>query len=187
MGKKEDFEKFLERQQKEAEQKKIDWESQKQDWLSHIDDFYRMVRGFLKSYTEQGRVEFSQKPMELSEEHIGHYTVDKLILVFGGIEVTFTPVGTLLIGAKGRIDMRAKAGLVRFVLVDKELSGPRVRVRVSINGEPPKAVRKKPPKPVEWAWRIAVPPPATEFVEINEETFFSALMEVMSRVLSVRV
>ena len=42
----------------------------------------------------------------------------------GNAEIIFTPIGTLLIGAKGRIDMTSNAGTVKFVLVDKNLSGP---------------------------------------------------------------
>ena len=34
--------------------------------------------------------------------------------------------------------------------------------------------------PIEWEWKITTPPPRIKYIDINEESFFSALMEVIN-------
>lgn len=178
---KKDFEDFLNKQEEsKKEEKKIDWDAHKQEWLDNVDNFYVMIDSFLKDYIDKRKIIPTKEKIELIEDHIGQYTVDKLIFEMGNSKITFTPIGTLLIGAKGRIDMTSSAGTVKFVLVDKNSSGPKVSVKIHIDGEAPKKESEKKKPPIEWGWKIATPPPRIKYIDINEESFFSALMEVVN-------
>ena len=47
-----------------------------------------------------------------------------MILKIGRQEITMTPVGTLLIGAKGRVEVVGPAGRTRLLLVNSKAFGP---------------------------------------------------------------
>jgi hypothetical protein len=73
-----------------------------------------------------------------------------MILKIGRQEITMTPVGTLLIGAKGGVEVVGPAGRTRLLLVSSKASGPTPAVET-------------PPKKIKWAWKIATsaPPSST--------------------------
>jgi hypothetical protein len=100
-----------------------------------------------------------------------------MILKIGPQEITMTPVGTLLIGAKGRVDVVGPAGRARFVLVDREASGPKVKVTVSIGQSKARQVEPS-PRETEWAWKIATNPPTIQYIELTQDSLFQAILEV---------
>jgi len=160
------FESFLEKQdlKKKEEKGQIDWNERKKDWLRHIGEFYQIVQGFLKEYLEQGKVSINPKPLTLNEEHIGSYETEKCHLRMGSQEVVFSPVGTRMIGSRGRIDMEGRAGKVILLLVDKESEGISVKTRIYAGGEAPKE-KDAEKKEIIWTWKIATPPPLLRYVD----------------------
>lgn len=101
-----DFENFLKSSAAaKKEEAPVDWNKQKQDWLNFIDDFYSKITDWLEDYKKQDLVEFSYTDKSITEEYIGSYSVKKMDLKLVGNILTFEPIGTLLIGAKGRIDL----------------------------------------------------------------------------------
>ena len=101
-----------------------------------------------------------------------------MILKIGGQEIVLTPVGTLLIGSKGRVDVIGPAGRTRLILVDREASAPTIKVSVHIGGKPQAAAKEPLHKKINWAWKIVTTPPAVRFLELTQESFFRALMEI---------
>ena len=107
----------------------VDWGQQREEWLQHLSHFYQLVEAFMREYVEQGKVSLHRATKTLHEEYIGDYSVDTLALYIGPNKIEFDPIGTNLIGAKGRVDMRSAKGTVKFVLVpeDATTTVPRVR------------------------------------------------------------
>lgn len=173
------FKEFVEKQAKNSQEVKTDWVKKLDDWKRYLNQFYSMVDGFLKPYVDSKKIEIQRAGIDLQEEYIGAYTVSKLIIRLGENEVVLEPIGTNLIGAKGRVDMLGPKGQVKFVLVPKESRGPKVTVQTWIEGDEP---LQKPEQPVisEWAWKIATPPPRISYIELEEESFQSAMMEVVN-------
>ena len=169
-----DFESFLEKQDlKKREAEQTDWDERKEDWLRHIDRFHKTVQRFLRKYLDQGKVSIDFSPLTLNEEHIGSYETKKLHLTMGGYEVVFSPLGTRMIGSRGRIDMEGRAGRVKFLLVDKESAD--MWGYTGGRGSKEKAAEKK---AAGLTWKIVTPPPSVSLVDLNMESFFDALMEV---------
>ena len=102
----------------------FNWEKEKKEWLKAVDEFYRSITAWLKPLTDKpnSNLKLSFEKMILSEEDIGDYEINKMMIVIKGHRVELEPVGTNLIGAKGRIDMTGTYGMVRFLLVDKRLT-----------------------------------------------------------------
>lgn len=174
-----EFEGFVKRQQRLAsENKEIDWRQQRHEWLTHLRKLYAAIESFLEEYIKDQRITLRYREVELNEENIGSYIASQMILTIGRQEIVLKPVGTLLIGAKGRVDIIGPAGRTRLMLVDSEASEPTVRVTVSIRGKTDLPPEEPPPKTIRWAWKIVTSPPAIRFLELTQESFLRAVIEV---------
>ena len=171
------FDDFVNQQQEIAKKEPpIDWTQRRDDWKKHLDEFYQLAEGFLQKYIDQDKVHVTWSTKQLDEEHIGSYDVKSLEIQIGTIKVRFDPIGTLVLGVKGRVDMHGPHGTVKFVLVPKTDSSP--TIRVIIQEESSKA--KDEPEPVveEWTWKILTRSPNIKYIELEEESFLSAIMEI---------
>ena len=178
------FEDFVDQQIAEAGQaQSMDWPQRREDWINHLDKFYKLALGFLEKYIQEEKIHIEWTTKHINEDYIGNYDVQSLEVSIGAaIKIHFDPIGTNLIGAKGRVDMHGPHGTVRFVLVPKTDSSPSP---VTIRDEPqPPAVELKTLKGTsdikyeDCVWKISTRPPAIQYIELEEESFLSAIMEV---------
>lgn len=176
---KKDFEEFLMKHATKTTEKEIDWKVQKEEWLAYINQFYESVKKWLEPYKFDGKVSYEFKTMKLTEDNIGTYEVKTMHVNFAGQKIILEPIGTLLIGTKGRIDLEGARGRVQFILADKNSTGMKVNVSVSIGGKP-----ENPPeetKTPDWTWKIVLREPRKiSYAEFNEDNFFDALMEIVN-------
>jgi hypothetical protein len=173
-----DFDAFVRREQAAAAGSKLHWKKDRDEWLEYLKNLYETTESFLAEYIKKGDITVDYREIDLNEENIGAYKARQMILRVGRQEITMTPVGTLLIGTKGRVDVVGRAGRTRLVLVDSKSSGPKVKVNISIVGAsghpPPKPV----PREINWVWKIATSPPTVRYIELTRESLLQALMEV---------
>lgn len=161
-------------------EKEIDWNEQKKEWLAFIDVFYESIQGWLKPLIDDGVVSIYFKDKNLNEDFIGDYIVREMVIKSAGKEVVFRPIGTLLIGSKGRIDMEGGAGKVQFLLADKKSEGMKITVKVSVDGSDIKSNKDESRREVEWTWKIIRRGlNKIQYIDFNEDNFSSALLEVM--------
>ena len=174
-----DLEEFL--NEDKATEGFFDWEKEKSEWIGYVNTFYTNILAWLKPLTDKpnSNLKISFETMVLSEEEIGDYEIKKMKLVIKGHRVVLEPIGTNLIGAKGRIDMTGTYGTVRFLLVDKKLKKPNVTVRITNPIMDQVLEDQKQYSPVEWEWRIVTFPPNVQFIPFNEETFSNSLLSVI--------
>jgi hypothetical protein len=173
-----DFGAFVKRQHTAlAEDERVNWEEERKDWLGHLNELYDQTESFLAEYIETGEIKLNYRDIELNEENIGTYSTRQMILKIGRQEITMTPVGTLFLYTKGRVDVAGPAGRTRLVLVDSEASGPPRKVTVS-TGKPGPPAAEVTPKKIKWKWKIATSPPTIQYIELTQESLFQALMEV---------
>ncbi len=165
---KKDFDTFIKKHEA-IEESYINWNDRKTKWLNNITDFYSLVQKWLQAYKKQGKATLELIPYKINEEYIGYYETKKLYLKIANQEVVFIPIGTRLFGSVGRIDMEGSADKVKFLLADKNSTIPKAKVQIS-----------EETKNVNWVWKIATPPPTIQLIELNEESFFDALMEVIN-------
>jgi hypothetical protein len=174
------FDEFVRGQQEnEAEAASVDWEKERDEWLAYLDRLYSMVESFLVKYVSSGQIRYEYRPVELNEENIGSYSAKQMVLRIGRQEVDLVPIGTLLIGSKGRVDVRGPAGRAQILLVDSKVSDPRslIHVTVSVGGKLPSPPSKR-SQEIVWEWKIVTRPPERRFVEITQQTFFDLILEV---------
>ena len=115
----------------------------------------------------------------MQEDNLGSYNTKKLILIMGAKQVIFEPIGRLIFGAQGRIDMEGVSGKVKFIFTSNNSKDEAIAVSLVVNGKPAnKDVQIKEKSPP--IWKISTPPPHLQYIDINEESFFDALMEVVN-------
>ena len=184
MGKekfKERFKKFLEEGDSHNEQ--INWEERKQLFIEKVNEFYNIIDKYLEPFKE--KIEIKDEEITIYEEKLGSYKVKKRIMNIKNNIVEFIPVGTVLIGAWGRIDMEGPYGSVKFVLVPENRYAPKVETLMLLTKEDRKKWEEKLKKEAEKiesmkkVWKIATPPPNIKYLDLNEDIFFEKLMEII--------
>jgi hypothetical protein len=178
-----DFDNFVERQQQlsaAAEQEApFDPKKELEDWLHYLNVLYSDIQAYLKDYISGGSISSKIESKELNEDFSGPYIAPKMIIRIGLQEITLDPIGTMLIGMKGRVDVIGRAGTARLALMNKKITSASQLVSVTVvdpkNPQPPKKpVRQE----IEWVWKIMSRPPALSFIELNKESFLEMLLEV---------
>jgi hypothetical protein len=182
-----DFDEFVRRQQSGSNQDAapeaaFDAAVQLEEWRSYLDTLYKQITEFVAPYIENGSAHVEYRPIELIEDFSGPYHVREMLLKIGRSVIVFTPIGTMLIGMKGRVDVKGPAGTARLALINKKItSGSQlIQVRVTFAGEAP-----SPPPPsreairnIEWSWKIISRPPEMKFTELTQEAFFDMVLSV---------
>ncbi|MDC5602460.1 hypothetical protein OFM92_05865 [Acinetobacter baumannii] len=173
-----DFEKFLKDNANKysREEKEVDWEKQKKEWLEFIEIFYNQVKEWLKPYIKQGSLSISFSEKNITEDHIGSYIVNKMDISLAGATLTLDPIGTLLIGTKGRIDLSGPKGSVKFILTDMNSKGFNISFKVLSDNE-----KHEPITDINWTWKI-IDRNSTgiKFIDFNENNFFASLMGLVN-------
>lgn len=179
--KKEDFEKILEQMNRSAtETKPVDWEARKREWLQNLAGFYSQVEEYLADYKASGKLKVAMSKVSITEQYLGNYQADSMAISIAAETVTLMPIGTLLIGTKGRVDMTGPAGSVKFILTGENSNGIRISFSVVGKKQPAREPAQQPIAQEQLVWKIATPPPKVRFIELEQETFLSALTEVLN-------
>jgi hypothetical protein len=136
----------------------IDWNREREEWLQRLRDLHNQIEIYLSDYLKNGAISVSRSEVELNEEDVGSYLAPKLTIKIGRQEISVTPVGTMLIGSKGRVDVHGTGAKGRIVLV--------------------RAKDSKAPKETEWVWKIGGVPPYATLTPFDKDSFLKLLIEV---------
>ena len=159
----------------------VDWNKQRDEWLGYLNRLYEQVESFLGKYVSARQIRFQYQTIELNEEQIGSYSARQMVLRIGKQEVRLVPIGTLLIGLKGRVDVVGSSGKAQIVLVDSDPRSllPEPGFRYDKSPKPPVKVSMLPaPLKIQWEWKILTRPPERRFIDLTQESFFDLIMEV---------
>lgn len=177
------FDDFIRKQVRSStgEGTSLDLAKEKETWLTKIDKLYELVHQSLRNYIDDGSINVEVTDFPLHEQLLGSYTAKAARIMVGRQVVTLKPVGTFLIGARGRVDMTGPRGITKFVIVPPNAQRVQVTITEVKPGDRPKPAEPTAP-PETWVWKIATPPPRITYTELNAESFRSALMGVMGAV-----
>lgn len=177
-----DFDAFVKRQQAgKEEDSRFDPKQQLSEWLDYLDILYKQIQNYLQTYVKSGSMTIEFRDIQINEESIGIYSARQLILTIGRATVTFKPIGTMLIGMKGRVDVQGPSGAARLALVDKGITEVGQLVQITIidpNNPRPTPPRKQAVERTEWTWKLFTPPPNQKFTELTQDIFFEMIIAV---------
>ncbi|HEY5316219.1 MAG TPA: hypothetical protein VIK18_27065 [Pirellulales bacterium] len=94
----------------------VDWDERRDHYLAGVDDLYRQIEQILAEPVEQKIVVLQRRPKQLTENYIGTYSAQDLILAVGDEQVRFSPRGRNIVGAAGRVDVVGERGEAILIL-----------------------------------------------------------------------
>lgn len=106
----EDLSDFLRKKQEDYEQEQTNWLQIKEQWQQQVKEFMAQINNWLKPLAQQQLLNLQEGQIQLDEEHIGSYEATTLEITIGGKRIKIQPVGRLIIGALGRIDISSSKG-----------------------------------------------------------------------------
>lgn len=75
------------------------------EWKTAVAEVMQVIRAGLAEYESDGSMRISAEPAEIQEESLGSYFVEALTIVVGSEIIVVRPVGRLIAGAIGRVDI----------------------------------------------------------------------------------
>lgn len=174
------FDEFVNEQTSQEAHAPFDKAKELDQWKRYTEVFYQSIELFLQKYIDDSKITLVYKTETLHEDLVGSYEVKALTISIGANQIRVKPIGMMLVGVKGRIDMIGSRGTVKFVLVEKNASAPKLSTRIWVKGEEPLSEQPVIDPPSEWTWKIATPPPKIKYIELEEESFYTAMQEVVN-------
>jgi len=179
---KQEFDDFLNTQiDNNQNESAIDWDKIRDKWLEQLALFYKDIGNFLADYEKAKKLSYQFSKKDIFEESIGSYSVQIMDIQLGKHKVRLEPIGTNIISADGRIDLIGANGKVKLVLVNKNFSAPST-IKVTLSTENEQGLDNQESdntEKFELAWKIATPPPHIKYIDLNQDVFFDALLEVV--------
>lgn len=145
------------------------------EWKQFLGELYGQIESYLKPFIDSGQVKMRLLPRNLTEEDLGSYEVDAALIYIGDKKYILSPVGTMLIGSKGRVDLIGPRGSRAIGLVKG--NGPTVRVVINTDAQAADVYEQK-QDDEPWQWKILSRTPPFSFQDLNEDTFLSLMVEL---------
>lgn len=182
MSKKE-FDSFLKREN-DNKRSSVDWEAEKKKWIENLDILFNDIKSWLKEYVDSQKIIVKLNNIDIFEEALGSYSVQEMTIIVGNKTAKLTPIGTILIGTKGRVDLTGKMGSVRFILAPMDAKGPKIEITEFTSQEEmikhTEEQKNKKKSLINLVWKITSNPPKIKYSDLNQDSFLQCLMEVIN-------
>lgn len=147
-------------------------------WQHELGSLYDIMEGYLKNYTESGQIRTERRSVQLTEDYLGSYEAQALAVLIGNDEVIAQPVGALVIGSSGRVDLSGPRRMLRIVLIEKSGSAMNVTTSGADSQEETSTRSLLPSKIDHRGWYFVTPPPDSIATALGEGSFRNAIMDV---------
>lgn len=112
------FTEFLRSRQEEVRAESANLEVRKTAWLAALEELYAHIKVWLSEPLSLNLLSLEEEPVEINEYKLGPYKATRLVLRTGRDKVRIEPVGTFIIGARGRVDVTTPGASFKLVLGD---------------------------------------------------------------------
>jgi len=100
------FDTLREAKKKDEQEQNIDWKTEREEWVADVSALFNDVRQWLEPAIKEGLVRVTSNLRQVSEEYLGTYGISSLTLAMPeGRLVEMIPVGRIVVGARGRVDI----------------------------------------------------------------------------------
>jgi hypothetical protein len=104
---------FLRKQKEAASPERA--ERRRKEWLAALDQLIQQIHSWLTDAEDEKLIKVRKSNITISEETLGTYQAPSLTLTVGTKTVTLKPIGGVIIGADGRVDMQSAKGTYMFL------------------------------------------------------------------------
>jgi hypothetical protein len=175
------FDELVKSEQTALKESPFDLADEKARWLRNLEGLYGEVQRFLKPYVDLNQVAVRFEEIELTEEQLGTYSANRMVITIGRKTILLQPIGTFLIGSRGRVDVVGTSGTAQLLLLSAKIKKLSDLIRVTVhmgNQMPPTPEPTLDPSNIEWTWRLLGKPPERKIIELTEDTFLDMLTEI---------
>jgi len=89
-----------------SDDSEINWEKNKNEWIDSVNCLFKIIQDeWFSELKDEGLLKIQTLPINITEEYIGKYSIDKMEITYAAGSIVFEPVGRNIIGGKGRIDL----------------------------------------------------------------------------------
>lgn len=181
---------IIEKQKREEEKEEVKFDPQEQidEYKTLVNKLYDIALSAIDELINDGLIKTERAKKSITEESLGQYEIDSLILTINSKKIKFEPIGTMLIGSKGRVDVTGPFGKEKFILIRKGVKSPSelIKFKVSIVGEsnPEENKQKediKRPTINDWEWKT-LPSDSrwAKFEDVNADTVTDIIMRMIN-------
>lgn len=111
-----DLNDFFKKKLEEKTRKEFNAEEEKKKWINNINEIINNVRRWLEEPIKNNLVEIIDDKIEINEELLGKYKAPSLAIRSLWDTVYIKPIGRMILGAIGRIDILSTKGKYSILL-----------------------------------------------------------------------
>jgi hypothetical protein len=104
------------KQKQSSAAQSIDWDERRDNYVAAVNALYQQIEAMLAEAIAQKAVMLQKREKQLTENYVGTYAVDDLILLIGDEQVRFSPRGRNIVAAEGRVDVVGERGEAILIL-----------------------------------------------------------------------
>lgn len=109
---------FLNDKKEEYERQQMNSKNVREQWLVNVAAFMQTIKKWLTTSQIEGLIKVKDYEIEIDEEKLKCYKAPALELIIGDEKIQIKPVGRMIIGAIGRIDISSSYN--KFIILQKE-------------------------------------------------------------------
>ena len=160
-----------------SQKNSVNWEKTLIEWKAHVSKLYDQVEHWIKGSGVSQKVTIERELISISENYIGSYKIDQLLLKVGDNIIRFIPQGRLIIGSRGRVDIVCGSKKALLLLLGRNAQ-PSITVQEfhskSENENPKKAPSQ------DLVWKISSQIPTIEVKLFTENEFAEVFEQLIS-------
>jgi hypothetical protein len=174
----EDFNKFLKALQdkekaKRDKRRQFDPAERIYRFQTLVSDFFDTLETeWFRDSVAEGLMTIEREQISICEDSLGRYNTEKCRLIMGAEKIEFVPIGTVLLGTDGRIDMVYKRNEVMFVHVGEKVKRASDLMAVLKKIMPNKDLGEK-------VWKYTPKVTRSHYMTANSQSVKSLIMELM--------
>ncbi|WPL18298.1 hypothetical protein Thiowin_03366 [Thiorhodovibrio winogradskyi] len=139
----------------------LDREQRLNWWRSKVDALTTQMKQWLEPLITDETISVRQKSVRINEDRLGDYELPALEFCFGLSSLSVTPVGSVIIGALGRVDIAGPEGKAMLILTaDDAESSPSFKQEHA-------------------RWFISYPEQRLKLFELDESSFRQLIVDLL--------
>lgn len=137
-----------------------------------VEELYALIDDeWLKPYIETDKIQVHTKSISIEEDGLGSYEAASKIFRIGINRVVLLPIGSRILGASGRVDMKCNGSSVMFLFVDKNVTSA---LQLTIPKKKTITLAGK------LVWKYVDPNSPISYRDLDSNSFQMLLMEVIN-------
>lgn len=115
-----DLNDFLKKKLNEKTKTEFNADEEKKKWINSVNEIFSNIRIWVEEPIKNNLVEIIDEEVEINEERLGKYKISSLAIRSLWDTVYIRPIGRMILGAIGRVDILSTKGKYSILLtVDK--------------------------------------------------------------------